>query len=337
MTAGGEQVEGHQEPEQAPPDEVPLAELKRRADIKFSGETGAVVASGAGEATSALTYGLINDVIDVIHTLPDALFDRHAEHRPCGLLDRYAAAAMLAGDVVGRPLMPWLLAEPIGKAMVKLKKEIPEAKKKAKRKAKHSSTDPEEAAAAVLRRRVKLKLPSPADIKAAWSQIARAARVAPTPELTPSPEPPPAPEPCQPPAPEPLICSADCCSAQACPRARAMIEKATSQEVAVLIINAFRSWWYRKVDSFFSEQAEHAQVAFKHAMRRLRRAYPGDFCEWSEQSPWAVVLWTIRCKAVGVSIPAAVAAARMIGFDFDRAAAEMRVKMQLDADAPERH
>ena len=72
-----------------------------------------------------------------------ALFDRKAEHRPCGLLDRLGAAGMLLGDVLGLPLLPWELAEPVGKAASKLKKKIPEKRKEAKKRAKRSGGDPE--------------------------------------------------------------------------------------------------------------------------------------------------------------------------------------------------
>ena len=39
------QEEGHNADQEQPPDEVSLEELTRRAEIKFSGRTGAVVAS----------------------------------------------------------------------------------------------------------------------------------------------------------------------------------------------------------------------------------------------------------------------------------------------------
>ena len=116
-------------------------------------------------------------------------------HRPCGLLCRAGARGMLLGDVLGLPHMPWVLAEPVGKAALKLSKEIAEEKKKAKRKAKRSGGDQEAAAAAVLRRRVWLLLPSTEEIKATWRQIAKAAASPPAPEPLPAPEPPRAPEP----------------------------------------------------------------------------------------------------------------------------------------------
>ena len=64
---------------QAPPAEVSLAELNRRANIIFSGTTGAGVVSGEVAATSAPSYRLVKDVMVLIDSLPDMLdnlFDR---------------------------------------------------------------------------------------------------------------------------------------------------------------------------------------------------------------------------------------------------------------------
>ena len=64
-------------------------ELERRAGIKFSGATGAVVASGSDAATTAPTYGLIDDVIKVVKgssrpalfSTPRPSFTEAREHR----------------------------------------------------------------------------------------------------------------------------------------------------------------------------------------------------------------------------------------------------------------
>ena len=82
-TAGSEQEVGHVGPcdsQEEVPAAVPLAVLQRRASKMFSGDTGAVVASEEGTATSAPSYGLVKDVIMVVDALPDALFNRYAEH-----------------------------------------------------------------------------------------------------------------------------------------------------------------------------------------------------------------------------------------------------------------
>ena len=89
-----------------PPADVPLPELKSRARIQFSGATGAAVASGSIAATTAPTYGLCEDVIEVVGELPPELFDLRAEHRPCGLLDKRSAYGILICDVLGLPLVP---------------------------------------------------------------------------------------------------------------------------------------------------------------------------------------------------------------------------------------
>ena len=166
MPAGG--------PEE-PPAAVPRPELKRRADIMFSGVSGAVVASGDGGITTAPTYGLVQDVISVVKELPPELFDPNAEHRPCGLLDKYDAAGMLICDVIGLPLPYWTLAKPIGKAAAKLPAKIAAAQGKEKKRAGRAGKDPAEAAAAVLRWRVALELPTAADIAAAWKQLGKEA------------------------------------------------------------------------------------------------------------------------------------------------------------------
>ena len=156
-----------------------MEELQQRAKIMLSGKTGAAVASGDGAATTALTYGLVRDVgivIAELETAIPALFDRHAEHRPCGLLCKLGFTGMIIGDVIGLPLLPFELAEPIGKAASKLVGKIGALKQAARKKARRRGADAEEAAAAVLRRRVNLPLPTADEAKAATRRLARAAR-----------------------------------------------------------------------------------------------------------------------------------------------------------------
>jgi hypothetical protein len=200
-----EQIAGHEVPDggpEEPPAAVPLPELKRRADFMYSGATGAAVASGAEGVTTAPTYGLVQDVISVVKALPSALFDPQAEHRPCGLLDKYDAMGMLICDVIGLPLPPWTLAKPVGKAAAKLKEKIGGEQSKEKKRAGRAGQDPAEAAAAVLRRRVALELPAAADIAAAWKQLHKEAAQPPAPAPAAAPEPS-APEPAPMPAPTP--------------------------------------------------------------------------------------------------------------------------------------
>ena len=169
-------MEGHADTQEQLLAEVPLVEVQQRASIMFAGLSGAVVPSGRLKAASAPSFGLAKAVKGVIDSLPDALFDRHAEHRPCGLLCRYAAAGMLLCDLYGLPLVPWVMAEPIGKAAAKQVEKISELKKKARKNAKRRGVDAEAAANAVLRRRVALSLPTTDEVKAAVRRLARAAQ-----------------------------------------------------------------------------------------------------------------------------------------------------------------
>ena len=200
-TAGDDGHEGHE-------DGVNQAVAQQRSIIMFSGITGEVVASGLEAGMSMPTYGLAKHVIKVVDDLEKAhpeLFDRHAKHRPCGLLDKYGAEGMLIGDVLGLPLIPWVLAEPIGKRAAKLVKEIPNEIKKALKKAKRNGGNAEAAAAAVLRRCIILPMPSFVEIEAETRRQARASRSqVPPPPPPPVPPPPPAESP-TPPLPPPSV------------------------------------------------------------------------------------------------------------------------------------
>ena len=98
---------------------------------------------------------------DLAKSRPE-LFDRSAEHRPCGLLDRYSAYAMLICDVHWLPLLPWVLAEPIGKSMVKKDQGLSAEKSKAKKATMRKGVDVKKAVADVLCRAVRLPIPSAA-------------------------------------------------------------------------------------------------------------------------------------------------------------------------------
>ena len=326
-------MEGHEDSSEQPPPEVMLEELKRRARIMLSGKTGTVVASGDGAATTAPTYGLAKDVGLVITDLEKAvpeLFDRHAEPRPCGLLCKLGAAGMLIGDVLGLPLVPWELAEPIGKAAAKIVGKIAELKKAARKKANRRGTDPEAAANAVLRRRVTLPLPTADEIKAAARRLARAARSAPpaAPEPPPAEPPPPAPVP---PPHEPLS-----------PETQAQIAMAMSPEAAAVIKPAYivarrthPSRLARVASLDDDEELELAQVRFKHALRRLAAAFPEEYskeyCRWDEHSAREVVHWTVRVHCTGHRIRAAEIAATVARFDLQKAADDRLAEMHRRA------
>ena len=187
-------VDGPDGREELPP-QVPLPELLRRAGIKFSGETSAVVTSGGGLATTAPTWELARDVTKIIREdLPAVLFDRSAKPRPCGLLCKLSAAGMLICDVLGLPLTPFVLAEPIGKEAARMAGKITAEVKRAKKAGERRGIDVQKAEADFLRRRIKLPLPTPADIAKAWrlleKEAAKAATASPPPAPTPQPTPP---------------------------------------------------------------------------------------------------------------------------------------------------
>jgi hypothetical protein len=336
-TTGSEQEVGHVGPcedKEEPP--AAVAVLQRRAGIMFSGNTGAVVSSEEGLATSAPSYGLVKDVLAAVDALPHELFDRHAEHRPCGLLDKYGAQGMLIGDVLGLPLMPWVLAEPVGKAAAKLPKDIPNEVKKKKKKLKRAGADPAAAEAAVLCRRVSLSLPSADEIKAAWKRVAKAKRQEES-AAAPAAPAPAAPAPSASPAPESAASAHECsdaCSAGMCPRAKAMYDMATSQEASLAITAAFvvLRFLQSRSDPNLNEKLELAQVRYRHALRRLQCAYPGELCGFSQNSAREMVHWAIRVEALAGPVPAARAAACKVGFDFNTAVSNTRNQLEMARD-----
>ena len=72
-----------------------------------------------------------------------------------------------------------------------------------------------------------------------------------------------------------------------------MIEMAESKEAAQAIYAAYGIMNYRRLghDTYFNEELEVAEVRYKHALRRLKRAFPGEFCDWTEQS--ATAMYTV--------------------------------------------
>ena len=126
-------------------------------------------------------------------------------------------------------------------------------------------------------------------------------------------------------------CTGTCRCVELPARAIANVEMAQSQEAAAAIDAAFAimDQGRRRKDPYFNKQLEIAQVEFKHALRDLRRAYPGEFCGITESDHNAIVGWTVRLSAFGISVPAAVAAARRVRFNMAGAVAE--VVPQLEA------
>ena len=161
------------------------------------------------------------------------------------------------------------------------------------------------------------------------------------PLTSPSPEPPELPT--KPSSPH--VCSEACdgVSEQMCPRGREILDMAMSREAAATIITAYTIMVINRqmnaCDPYsveFTQQRDKpdlAEIRFKHALRKLREAYPrGDHCKWShEQSSSQVVDWTIGLEAAGYPIPAAAAVAARVGFNLKGAAARWAACKEADA------
>ena len=108
------------------------------------------------------------------------------------------------------------------------------------------------------------------------------------------------------------------------------MDMVTSTEAAALIAAAYAvaSLARRGRDPHFNRKLEHAQVDYRHALRRVKEAYPGDHCGWSQNSAREVMEWTVRLEAAGHSIPATVAAARRVSFPLQQAAAALAAEWQ---------
>lgn len=285
----------------------------------YSGITGAAVVSGDIGVTSAPTYQLIEDVMKVIKELEastPALFDTNARQRPCGLLDKYTAYAQLMGDVLGLPLIPWTLGEPIGKKAAKLPGELPAARKTAKKRAKRQGKDPAAAVAAVARRRVNLEFPTPAQISAAVRQLAKqAAQKAAPPEL---PEQPPPEQPLPSPEPEPSPAKPNLAVPEA------VIQAALSDAGSKAIYAAWGVIAYEREIAEGNDCATELKVAeamYAHLLKQLQRANPGKFEKSFWSRPQAMVQLSITLVSQGVSVPAAERGAEMAEIDLEAMAA----------------
>lgn len=79
-------------------------------------------------------------------------------------------------------------------------------------------------------------------------------------------------------------------------------------------------------DPYYDGELEMARVAFKHAVRRLKLAFPSLGCGMSEHDARWIVRWTVYLHAAGERIPAAEASAQKVGFDLASAAADYHRK-----------
>ena len=112
---------------------------------------------------------------------------------------------------------------------------------------------------------------------------------------------------------------------------------AQSQEATAAIDAAYEVMDHglRGKDPYFTIDLEIVQVRFKHALRDLRRSYPGQFCGIAESDHNAIIGWTVRLAAFGISIPAAVAAARRVNFNMAGAVAEVAPQIEAARAAQE--
>ena len=104
-----------------------------------------------------------------------------------------------------------------------------------------------------------------------------------------------------------------------------MLHMAMSREAAVTIVSAYNIFKHSPPSGqeiCFNEELEVAEVRYKHALRRLKEAYPDEFCGFSDQSYMEILGWTVRLHSLGRRIPASVAAAGRIGFPLDQMARE---------------
>ena len=129
------------------------------------------------------------------------------------------------------------------------------------------------------------------------------------------------------------VCSEACSRDEMCPRARAYVEAAMSDEAAVLIVAAFRVWALEGDgrDPHFNEELQVAQLRYSHALRPFKQEHT-QFCGWSERSWLQVIDWTIRCAAAGFPIPAAEKVAGRVGFDMPRLVQEYKAEKACRQD-----
>ena len=147
--------------------------------------------------------------------------------------------------------------------------------------------------------------------------------------------------PAGPPAPEPPSVSPDDAAdglapeptsdaeSDAGPTAAELLEMAQSKAGCTAIICAYRVVALRRQqlfpDSWPTFQLDMAQVKYRHALRRVNEEYPGLLPSrraGHEFSATSMVRWTVALEAAGHSNPAAVVAARKVGFDLASAAEE---------------
>ena len=65
--------------------------------------------------------------------------------------------------------------------------------------------------------------------------------------------------------------------------------------------------------SYFNENLEVAELKYQQALKRLKRAYPEDFCGWGTKSAEYMAAWAVDLEKGGFPIAAAQQAAKALG------------------------
>ena len=102
-----------------------------------------------------------------------------------------------------------------------------------------------------------------------------------------------------------------------CSRGEDLIDMVLSEEAALVIKSAFLVVTYERDagDPYLDAELEMARVVYKHALRRLKLAYPGELCGLSEHSAKQMVHLMVRLRAAGKCIPAAEEGADRVGYN----------------------
>ena len=97
-----------------------------------------------------------------------------------------------------------------------------------------------------------------------------------------------------------------------------------SEEAAAAISAAFSVVDFERdgFDPYIDARLEMAQVLYKHSLRRLKSAFPGELCGLPEHSAVEMVRWMVRLRAARVCVPAAERAAERVGFNLLGAAVD---------------
>ena len=84
-----------------------------------------------------------------------------------------------------------------------------------------------------------------------------------------------------------------------------------------------------RLDPQRNEPLQRMQVRYRHALRRLKEAYPGEFCGLpQDDEPRLLVDWTLRVEAMGEPLPLAAREALSALATADDAAAQANLERE---------